>query len=121
MISFDLPWPSRILHPNSRPHWAEKAKAAKAARIDAAFIAKASGATQMAAERLSVSLLFAPPDNRRRDVDGCLSACKSALDGIADVIKVDDSKWELSIKKVAPVKGGNVRIEIQPIKETEHG
>ena len=27
-----LPWPDRALHPNSRVHWAQKAKATKAGR-----------------------------------------------------------------------------------------
>jgi len=43
MIAFLIPWPSRVLHPNSRTHWARKAKAAKVARQAAGWIAKEAG------------------------------------------------------------------------------
>lgn len=39
---------------------------------------------------IAVTLLFTPPDNRRRDLDNCLAACKAMLDGISDAIGVDD-------------------------------
>ena len=53
--------------------------------------------------------------NRRRDVDGMLSACKSAIDGIADVLGVDDSKWVFNLRRSAPKAPGTVRIEIEVV------
>lgn len=113
MIAIDLPWPSRDLHPNARKHWGAKARAAKQARADAGWAAKAAGVKSIDATGLVVTAIFSPPDRRRRDRDGMLSSIKSYLDGIADVIGVDDSLWEIAIRKAPPRQGGNVRIEIE--------
>lgn len=116
MLSIDLPWPSRVLHPNARSHYMAKAKVAKKARADAAWIAKAAGIRRSdpdIPQFLKVTIIFCPPDNRRRDLDGMLSSLKSALDGIADATGVDDSKWEIALRREAPVKGGLVRIQIE--------
>jgi crossover junction endodeoxyribonuclease RusA len=113
MMHIDLPWPSRDLHPNARVHWAQKAKAAKKARLDAAIASLAAGIRKMGVSSLSVIATFAPPDSRRRDADGMLSSLKPSFDGIADVIGVDDSKWDIAIRRAEPVKGGNVGIEIE--------
>jgi len=112
-ISVELPWPDRVLHPNARVHWAKKAKAAKQARDDAAWWAKAAGFKRMKAEALNVTAIFCPPDKRRRDIDSMLSSIKSALDGIADVVGVDDSRWAIVLRKEAPKEHGAVRIEIE--------
>ncbi len=120
MTVIDLPWPVKDLHPNARPHWSVKARATKKARSDAYFAARASGASWMAADAISVAVVFSPPDKRLRDQDGMLSSVKAYLDGIADAIGVDDQKWELSIRKDEPVKNGNVRITITPAQGTDH-
>lgn len=113
LASVELPWPSRDLHPNARVHWSKKAKAVKQAREDAAWWAKAAGVKRIKEDALSVNVVFFPPDNRRRDVDGMLSSLKPAIDGIADVTGVDDSKWQISIRKASPRPPfGAVRVEI---------
>jgi crossover junction endodeoxyribonuclease RusA len=117
MIAIDFPWPSRDLHPNARVHWAKKAKATKAARADAGWAAKAAGVGKIDAKTLIVTATFAPPDRRLRDHDGMLSNIKAYLDGIADVTGVDDSQWEIAIRRAAPRRGGNVRIEIEVVPD----
>lgn len=117
MIVINLPWPPRILHPNERPHWGPKAAATKKARVTGAVCARAAKAPRMTADALSVSVVFSPPDNRPRDDDGLMSNCKAYFDGIADVIGVDDSKWQFKPTKAAPVKGGNVCVTISPAQE----
>ncbi len=112
----DLPWPSKDLHPNARVHWSRKAKATKGARFDATFCAHAAGVTRINAERLSVLATFSPPDNRRRDEDGMLSACKAYFDALAEVVGIDDHFWKIAIETAPPVKYGNVRISITPIE-----
>lgn len=115
MISLPLPWPPRDLHPNSRVHWGRRARAAKLCRTIAAGTALAAGIRRGDPDipsRLKVTAVFFPPDNRRRDIDGMLSSIKSYLDGIADVIGIDDSKWEISMSREGARKGGLVRIEI---------
>jgi hypothetical protein len=65
------------------------------------------------ADSLNVTLTFFPPDNRRRDLDGMLSASKALIDGVADSLEVDDSKWAITLRRGDVVKGGNVRFEIE--------
>lgn len=113
-----LPWPSRDLHPNARVHWSKKAKAARAAREDAAWWAKAAGARKIKAESIVATLTFIPPDARRRDLDGMVTSIKSALDGIADIIGVDDSKWLFVLNREPPKHPGEVRIEIREVART---
>lgn len=116
MTVIELPWPNRDLHPNTRVHWARKAKATKQARSDAAYIALSSGVRThdyAGAKELGVTLVFIPPDNRRRDTDGMIGSIKPYCDGIADVIGVDDAKWVLSLRREEPRKPGFVRVEIE--------
>lgn len=110
-----LPWPSRDLHPNARVHWAVKRKAAKHARKLGFIGAVVAGARlcEYGPGRLQVWIDGYPPDHRRRDADGLLSALKPALDGIADAMGTDD-KWFVPHPFVRDevVKGGEVRIRI---------
>jgi crossover junction endodeoxyribonuclease RusA len=111
MAEVTLPWPPAILHPNGRPHWAPLAKAKAAYRFACSMLTKQAGIKFAADARLHVALEFVPPDRRRRDLDGMLAACKSGLDGLADAIGCDDSRWVLSLS-VAPEIGGMVRVRI---------
>lgn len=122
MITIELPWPSRDLHPNSRVHWAKKAKATKRARSDAAYLTLSRGVRThdyFGVESLDVTLVFIPPDNRARDTDGMISSVKGYCDGIADVLGVDDSKWVLGIRREKPRKPGFVRVEVRRVPETK--
>ena len=113
-ITVELPFPPRALHPNSRVHWAARAKATKQAREDAAWWARAAGVKPMRkAKPLVVFLTFFPPDKRRRDWDGAVSSCKAYFDGIADALGVDDSNFRPGVIRWGePRDGGVVRIEI---------
>ena len=110
-----LPWPDRALHPNSRVHWSKRSKAAKAQRTMALLVAADacwSGAA-MPEGRLHVWIDAYPPDRRRRDADGLLSSLKSALDGIADAMGVDDRRFvPHPFVKDEVRKPGEVRIRI---------
>jgi hypothetical protein len=48
------------------------------------------------------------------NVDGCISALKGAVDGIADAFRVDDSELRISWPTAfsEPVKGGAVVVEV---------
>lgn len=76
-------------------------------------MAKSVGASQMDADALVVTATFSAPDKRRRDQDGLMSSIKAYADGISDAIGVDDSKWQWNIRCAPPVKGGNVRLQIE--------
>lgn len=41
-----------------------------------------------------------------------LASFKSGIDGIVDVIGVDDSDWTITISKSLPVIGGKVVVEL---------
>lgn len=108
-----LNWPDRVLSPNARCHWSVKAKAAKAYRRDAGWLAKASGdKIEVGRELVYVHVYFFPPDKRRRDLDGMLSSIKAGLDGIADALGVDDHSFCLTIEVCDPFKRGKVCIVV---------
>lgn len=110
-----LPWPDRVLHPNARAHWARKAASAKLTRKEAGWCAKAAGWHNVTwpAGRLHIWIDAYPPDRRRRDVDGVLSSLKSAIDGIADAMGIDDSRFvPHPYLKDEVRKGGEIRIRI---------
>lgn len=107
-----MPWPAlRELSPNWRGHWSGKAKAKKKLRAAWAAAALEQGVRRMLVPALAVRLEFVPPDMRARDLDNLLASCKAGLDGLADVLGVDDSKWSIAISK-AVEKGGFVRVEV---------
>lgn len=108
-----FPWPPKELSPNARLHWRVLALAKKAYRAECARQALVQGLQPIKAERVHVSLLFVPPNRRAFDLDGLLSRMKSGLDGLADVLQVDDSQWSLSIAKTDEI-GGMVRVSITP-------
>lgn len=110
-LCLTLPWPPKDLSPNQRLHHMALARAKKSYRTACAWQAKAQGAGRIEAERLTVNLTFVPPDRRARDADNCLASMKSGLDGLADVLGVDDSKWRISFEMSADI-GGMVKVEV---------
>ena len=111
-MNITLPWPPSALSPNQRLHWSKLARAKKAYRAECAWQAIAQGAKPITAERLHVSLVFYPPNRRAFDLDNMLARMKSGLDGLADVLGVDDKHWTLTISKADEV-GGMVRVEVR--------
>ena len=110
-MTYSLPWPPTALSPNSRTHWAKLAKAKKQYREACALNARIQGAKKLDAEALHLTLTFYAPTKRAFDLDNALARIKSGLDGLADVLGVDDSRWSLTIKKGDTV-GGFVRVEV---------
>lgn len=95
-----LPWPAAELWPNRRlgKHWGGTAGAKKAAKADAVVLTRQAMTRQTCllpadGARILVSIVFVAPDARRRDLDGCLAACKHLLDGIALALGVDDQQF----------------------------
>jgi crossover junction endodeoxyribonuclease RusA len=102
-----LPWPPKELLPNARRrnHWATTAVKTSAYKRDCLLLAKGS------TPRKHLDITFMPPDKRKRDLDGMLSAAKPALDALAQVWKIDDYEFSISMKRGDPVKHGKVIIE----------
>ena len=107
-----LPWPTSDLSPNARGHWAIKARAKKAYRTACAAQARSQGLTRSASERVHLKITFVPPNRRARDLDNLLASLKSGLDGLCDVLGVDDAKWSIEISKAEDRIGGFVEIEV---------
>lgn len=87
------------------------AKAKKAYKEACMWQAKADGAKPMTVDALHLTITFVPPDRRHRDLDNMLSSIKAGLDGLRDVLSVDDSKWSLTIRKADAI-GGMVKVEV---------
>ena len=105
-----LPWPDKALNPNSRTHWAVKAKATKAYRQAAGWAARASKHKCDIGGIINLHITFMPPDKRRRDMDNMIASCKGLLDGIADGLGVNDSRFALHIGIGEVRKGGQVLV-----------
>lgn len=117
MKTLTLPWPSdKALSPNARVHWSVKARAKKAMRHSWALLAKSQGLKAAATENLELHLVFMQKDRRQRDLDNLLASCKAGLDGLADVLAVDDSKWAIRMGKDLVPKGA-VEHVVVTIKE----
>jgi crossover junction endodeoxyribonuclease RusA len=106
-----LPWPPRELSPNARVHWAAKGRAAKSYRSACFWIAKRDGKPLDHDGRLHVLVEFVPPDRRSRDRDNMLASIKAGLDGLAEALGVNDSRFDLTIR-VADEIGGMVRVSV---------
>jgi len=123
-----LPWPDKRLSPNARVHWAQKAKAAKLAReiahweaLNAFGIMRTQDpdkiAALKAAERIGLFLDFYPKDRRRRDDDNLLSMFKPYRDGLADALRIDDSRFisHPRLMQYSPIHKGRVYATLYPV------
>jgi len=100
-----LPWPPKELNPNARVHPFVAIAARKAYKNVCQWQGIEQGLKRVVGvSTLHVDLTFYPPDRRRRDLDNMLSSMKSGLDGLRDVLGVDDSNWSLSLRKADTVK-----------------
>lgn len=113
-MQLKLPFPSPKLSPNARLHWSKVSREKKRMRALWAWDAVSQGARRLTAEQLHVSIQFCPPTRQARDLDNLLASIKAGLDGLADTLGVDDSRWTLELKPLGPVApGGCVLIEIK--------
>lgn len=110
-VRLTLPWPPKELSPNARQHWSTLAKAKKEYRAACAWTAREQGARRIEAEKLHLALVFYPPSRRAFDLDNALARMKSGLDGLADVLGVDDSRWSLEIRRAEEI-GGYVKVQV---------
>ncbi len=90
-----LPWPPRELSPNWRGHWAAKAKAVKSYRLACYVLAKEAGLAFDGPGEVHLWITFNKPSRRRMDADNAVASIKSGIDGLADALKIDDSRFVL--------------------------
>ena len=102
----DLPWFPNELSPNSRKHWAVVADAKKRYREACWAMTKQAGVITIPEEvPVHISIQFYPPSNRKYDLDNLLASMKAGLDGVAQALNVDDSRFTLTICKEKQIRG----------------
>lgn len=111
MSEVALPWPPSELSPNSRIHWARKAKFAKGYKKVCWALAKQAGLRVDREGPVHVWLVFIPPDRRHRDHDNMIASVKYALDGVALALGIDDKRFVLHSSVAAEI-GGMVRVMV---------
>jgi crossover junction endodeoxyribonuclease RusA len=120
MTRLELPWPAKELSPNARGHWAKMARFKKGARELAQWTGREAGWHRadthenycLGEDRPAITITFCPPDKRRRDLDNAIASFKSAQDGIADALGIDDSRWAVSYAWGDVVPGGRVIVSL---------
>lgn len=125
-IVVTLPWPVKQVWPNWRQshHWRTYWKHVQRQRYDAQMLAREQiGRMSVPSDRPGkwlVHLDIYPPNLRRRDHDGMEGACKSAVDGIADALGVDDSRFAItsSIHEPRRPHGAVVATVTAPVNKT---
>lgn len=82
-VYLPLPYPSppTPLRGNSRGHWGKRHRAAAQVRRDVALLARAAGLSSC--EHLTVGVIWAPGDRKRRDEDNLAGLLKAAADALA--------------------------------------
>ena len=94
IVAFPFPHPSLFPNRKNGTHWT-KTKAIKTeAREDAVEATKqAMQSDKTWGDTIPLSIVFVAPDCRHRDLDNCLAAAKSQLDGMADALGVNDKRF----------------------------
>jgi crossover junction endodeoxyribonuclease RusA len=107
LFIINLPWFPKQLSPNAREHWATIAEHKKRYREACWLLTKEAvgNPTIPEAGELNVRIDFYPPSNRKYDVDNLLASIKAGLDGVAQALRVDDSRFVLTICKKPEVRG----------------
>lgn len=114
----ELPWPKPEVSPNARVCWRSRHRASKSMRHVAGWTARHSGLklnrNPEKGEKLTLKVIFEPPNNsRRRDDDNLIASFKAYRDGIADSLRIDDDvfKTEAEISRKV-FEGGRVLVQI---------
>lgn len=104
-----LPWPPKELSPNARIHRLAKARAAKTYREACWALTKQA---KLVPAGMHLKVTFVPPTRQPRDLDNCLAAIKSGIDGMADALGVNDRDFRPITIDISPDIGGMVIVEL---------
>jgi len=101
----ELPWPPSSLSGHAKGHWRSKSGPTAKYREWARSATLASNIRAPdATGDIRISVTFYPPD-RRGDRVNFANRCKPLFDGIADALKVNDSRFLPSYHFAEPIKG----------------
>ena len=99
MTDITLPWAPRALWPNGRAHFRVKAAAARTQKHEAGLLARAAGLRASEGKAVLAFIFCGPTRTSRYDLDGAFSSQKSAIDGIAAVLGIDDSLFSFRLER----------------------
>jgi crossover junction endodeoxyribonuclease RusA len=117
-LTIMLPWPDKSLMPNRKNgrHWGNTQAAKVRARQDGYYAALASLGTRkwQSDEKHPIRVTYVSPDAKKRDLDNLLAASKAFLDGIAQALGIDDSRFcPVTLDRAQDaLKQGFVKVEI---------
>lgn len=112
----NLPWDKPPLTLNQRMHWAPKGRWTKTIRTTAWALARSAKIPPL--ERCSVTLIWYPPDRRRRDEDNLFGTLKPLADGLVDagVVPDDTPRWMAKDCRIGdPSKPPRVELRIERV------
>lgn len=114
----ELPFPAKCLWPNGRSHWATKARAFKKAKEFAYYRTRENYPMRVcdaSDKRVNWSVTIHPKTRNVIDDDNARASLKAYQDGLALALGVDDSQFNApKLTFGEPIKGGLVRIVIEP-------
>lgn len=111
----ELPWPpSKLSRNGSQGDYRGKAEAACQYRSDCYHSAfnTLKGYSISGDGPIMLEMTYCAPDNRRRDLDNLLAMTKQGVDAIAQLLGVDDYRFEYTIRRGENVKGGKVVVTL---------
>lgn len=109
--NIELPWPPASLSGHNNGHWHSRSGIVAKHREWARNATLAAGIAAPEAGDIRVSATFYPP-NRRGDRLNFPTRLKPYWDGVADALKVNDSRFLPSFHYAEPVKDARVVLTI---------
>jgi len=121
-MTITIPLPPRALHPNARPHWGTKAKAAKRYRRDCGIAAKAAlneNGPWKPLERATVQATLYYRRHGVRDQDGAISSLKAAYDSLQDAGVIVNDSGLTHLPPLFRVDAEQPRVELEILENVE--
>ncbi len=113
MNKITLSWPPKQLNPNARVHRMQEYRVAKKYKAESFVLTKMANIELPKTDKLHLFVDFYQPDHRHRDQDNMEAAMKSAYDGIAKALGVNDRRFVIHpFVRDEIIKGGQVTITI---------
>ena len=109
---FELPFPPSSLSWHNKGHWRAKSAVVKQHREWAYDVASALQIAIPTEGDINLHIHFVPPD-RRGDRVNFWNRCKPYIDGIADALEVNDSRFLPSMSFGEPEKPGRVQVVVR--------
>ena len=113
-----LPWFPPELSPNhsNNKNFHKKAKIKKQFKKECYYLTINQNPEKLPEENIHIKITFIPSTWRKRDLDNCIAAMKSGLDGMADALNVDDKYFRPMTLDFGKSDKKNPRVEIEFIK-----